>query len=73
MNNRYANNPSYKKVVDIWKRLDPLLQEERNRALIATDTMESLIRLKDAFESALFLVKPKMTSGLVEQQRLFQL
>lgn len=60
-----------KKIILIWKNASKLLEEIRRNEIKNCSTPKELMCLRDAFESALFLYKPKDTSGLVEQQKYF--
>jgi hypothetical protein len=55
-----------------WKAAGPRLAELRQRELESIDTQQALLSLADAFESCRLRFPPEPTSGLVEQQRLFQ-
>lgn len=58
--------------VENWKETGPELERIRRREIRATDTPTALSALSSAFAAALFLnPKPRPSSGLVEQQRLF--
>ncbi len=55
-----------------WQAAGPRLAELRQRELEAVDTRQSLLNLADAFESCRLHFRPEPTSGLIEQQALFQ-
>jgi hypothetical protein len=54
-----------------WKSAGPVLEQLRVEAIRRSDTAAAIEQLSDAFESALHHIPPALTSGLVEQQRLF--
>jgi hypothetical protein len=55
-----------------WKRAAPVLDKIRVRSIRASDTAQAILQLQDAFESALLHYPASLSSGLVEQQRLFR-
>jgi len=58
--------------VQCWKAAGPRLAEMRQRELEAADTQRAMLNLADAFESCRLHFRPAPTSGLIEQQALFQ-
>lgn len=54
-----------------WKLAAPELERQRRREVRATDTVQAMQLLDDAFESGVWLSPPRPTSGLVEQQAVF--
>jgi hypothetical protein len=54
-----------------WEAVGPVLARLRGEAIRNTDTAAAIEQLSDAFESARLHYQPPLTSGLVEQQRLF--
>ncbi|MBI1869975.1 MAG: hypothetical protein HYS07_02140 [Chlamydiae bacterium] len=67
-----TNHVLMKNWVQSWKRTGEILSRLKKDELHAMDTKMSIELLEDAFQSALFLRGPSNTSGLIEQQRLFQ-
>lgn len=57
--------------VRAWQAAEPVLDHLRTEAIRQANTAESIELLSDAFDSARFHCTPSLTSGLVEQQRLF--
>ena len=57
--------------VQTWKVAGPLLEQIRAEEIRAADTVKSMEILDDAFSSAVWLNKPRPSSGLVEQQEIF--
>ena len=62
-----------KRWVATWRDAGPALDEQGRRELEQLDTPSALRMLAAAFEFALANAPPSDTSGLVEQQRYFQL
>jgi hypothetical protein len=58
--------------VATWREAGPALDEQARRELEQLETVTALRQLAAAFEFALANAPPSDTSGLVEQQRLFQ-
>jgi hypothetical protein len=58
--------------VSRWQTVGPILEELRQKEIAGIDTQRWLLSLADAFESCRLLYPPLPTSGLVEQQALFQ-
>lgn len=56
--------------VERWKLLGPELEKLRRAQLPQMDTIQAMLALSDASESALRRYSPLPTSGLVEQQAL---
>ena len=54
-----------------WQAVGPVLDHLRTEAIRQANTAESIELLSDAFDSAMLHCTPSLTSGLVEQQRLF--
>ena len=54
-----------------WQTAGPVLEKLRAEAIRNSDTAAAIEQLSDAFESALRHYPPMITSGLVEQQRIF--
>lgn len=67
---------SYKEMMRSWvKRWEGagfVLERLKREELVNANTQKAIELLDDAFESAIRLNPPMPTSGLVEQQRLFQ-
>jgi|HubBroStandDraft_2_1064218.scaffolds.fasta_scaffold442177_2 hypothetical protein len=61
-----------KKWVETWKTTGPLLEKIRREEIRKTSTVKAMQNLADAFDSAAFLYPLRPSSGLVEQQALFQ-
>lgn len=55
-----------------WRAAGAALAAQRAAELERLDTASALAQLADLFEHALRHGEPLLTSGLVEQQRLFQ-
>jgi hypothetical protein len=60
-----------KELVMIWKRAAPLLEEQRERDIRASDTARDIRAFDDLVEDALRRFPPKESSGMVEMQRYF--
>ena len=58
--------------VAVWQQAGPALDEQRRRDLEQLDTPDALRQLAAAFALAIATTPPSDTSGLVEQQRIFQ-
>lgn len=58
--------------VERWKVVDKIIKEERKRKWSEIPLSRTIQNLNSAFKSAIFLNKPSLTSGLVEQQRYFR-
>ncbi len=58
--------------VDAWRRAAPMLEEERRRRLRALTQDEAAAAIDALFNLSVSLARPRATTGLVEQQRLFQ-
>ncbi len=54
-----------------WEELGPILEDLRAASLRLVDTQEAIAAFELAYKSARLNSKPRETSGLVEQQRLF--
>ncbi len=61
-----------KEWVAAWKRAGPELERIRFENVRRTKTADALQQLSDAFEWALRQYGPRASSGLVEQQAVFQ-
>ena len=61
----------YQEYVDRWKRLGPLLEEQREADVRASDTVSNIAAFGRLWTSAVRDWPPTDTSGLVEQQRFF--
>ncbi len=57
--------------VERWKAVNEITQKERKRSWLVVPLSQIIENLDDAFRSAIYLRKASLTSGLVEQQRLF--
>ena len=57
--------------VERWKAVNEITQKERKRSWVVIPLSQTIENLDDAFQSALYLRKASLTSGLVEQQRFF--
>ncbi len=55
-----------------WREAGKGLAEIKRAELRALDTRVALQQLADAFEAALLIGPARATSGLVEQQRIFE-
>lgn len=58
--------------VSTWRRAEGALAGLKREELERLDTSVALCQLEDAFEHALRTASPTTTSGLVDQQRVFQ-
>jgi hypothetical protein len=58
--------------VAAWKRAAPELERLRREEIRRTNTAEAIAQLSDAFEWAMRTLPPRPSSGLVEQQAIFQ-
>jgi hypothetical protein len=61
-----------KKWVETWKTTGPILEKIRRDEIRKVSTMQAMQHLAGAFDSAAFMHPPRKSSGLVEQQALFQ-
>ena len=61
----------YKERIMAWKRAGPELERIRMAEIRKADTTRAIIALDGPFQSALLHYKPRLSSGLVEQQRIF--
>ena len=61
----------YQEYVERWKRLSPLLEEQREADVRASDTVSNIAAFGRLWTSAVREWPPTDTSGLVEQQRFF--
>ena len=57
--------------VQAWKHAGPALQAVKKAELRALSTAAALAQLADHYDYALRTATPTITSGLVEQQRVF--
>ena len=67
------HDPNAKRWVETWKRAGPKLAAIKARELRAFDYAANLERLDEMLDWACEHARPRLTSGLVEQQRLFQI
>lgn len=58
--------------VEMWKTTGPELEKIRRREIREVDLFQCMANLDDVFAAALSQSKPRLSSGLVEQQALFQ-
>ena len=58
--------------VEKWARVGPKLEAIRRRELRAMTYEERIKAIRSVLQLGTLLGKPRSTSGLVEQQRLFQ-
>jgi len=63
---------AYKKFLQAWASVDPLLESLRTLEIKNTNTKKALAFLLPAFESAQLHNSPSSSSGLVEQQKYFR-
>ena len=61
----------HRRWVEQWRIAGPKLEEIRREELRNVDVARAIAILNDAYESARRTSLPRITSGLVEQQRLF--
>jgi hypothetical protein len=61
----------YREYVERWKRVGPLLEEQREADVRASDTVSNVAAFGRLWNEAVRVWPPGPTSGLVEQQRLF--
>ena len=61
-----------KKWVATWKTAGPLLEKIRRDEIRKVSTVEAMQLLAGAFDSGAFMFPLRKSSGLVEQQALFQ-
>ena len=54
-----------------WLKAGPALERVQARELAAVDVPKAILLLEDAFLSALRHSPPRLSSGLVQQQRWF--
>lgn len=72
MNHRYFTNPEVVNAVKNWQRVSEQLESFRNEEIININVQESLESLAELFEDAILKTPLTKTSGLIEQQALFQ-
>ena len=56
--------------VQTWKQAAPELEAIRRREIAESDNLHVLALLEDAFNQALETTAPRLSSGLVDMQRL---
>jgi hypothetical protein len=56
-----------------WEKTGPILEELRWKSIREADTLEAIAAFDGAFQTAVRDFPPKAWSGLIEQQRLFQM
>ena len=56
-----------------WEKTGPILEELRWKSIREADTVRAIAAFDGAFQTAVRDIPPKPWSGLIEQQRLFQL
>ena len=66
-----SNADEIKKWVQAWKRAGPALLAVKKAELRSLSTASALAELADHFAYALRTATPTISSGLVEQQRIF--
>jgi len=59
--------------VDAWKRATPMLESVRRENTRAAETVSSIAAFRGMALAKVKTHPPALTSGLVEQQRLFRL
>ena len=57
--------------VNNWKETGEILEKLRREEIRNLNITEEIMSLSDASEAALKMYPPKLTSGLIEMQRLF--
>lgn len=55
-----------------WKRVAPILEEERKNRIRSMNTMEFIEATSDLYDFCIRTMEPRLTSGLVIQQALFR-
>lgn len=60
-----------KEYVERWKRVGPLLEEQREEDVRRSDTISNIAVFGRLWQDAIRAWPPLPTSGLVEQQRIF--
>jgi len=58
--------------VENWKRVSPILEKIETKELRTKDNTETIRRLIPMIDWCIKRAVPRTTSGLIEQQRLFQ-
>jgi hypothetical protein len=56
-----------------WEKTGPILEEMRRKSIRGANTLQAIAAFDGAFQTAVRDFPPKPWSGLIEQQRLFQL
>lgn len=56
-----------------WQELSPVLERERLESIRRADTVASMEAFEMLYQSARATMPPRTSSGLVEQQRWFQM
>jgi len=64
--------PEIRRWVETWREADRALSLLKRETLRQLETREALRQLADAFDLAVATAPRTSTSGLVDQQRLFQ-
>jgi hypothetical protein len=67
-----AEKQQLKQWVETWKRAGPELERFRYEELRALTHEQSMAAIQDLLELGYQFARPRQTSGLVEQQRLFR-
>lgn len=55
-----------------WRRVAPILEEERRSRIRNMNTMEFIEATSDLYDFCLRTMEPRLTSGLIIQQALFR-
>ena len=61
-----------KRRINTWKKAAPELERIRMVEIRNADTEKAIIALNGPFQSTMIHYKPRPSSGLVEQQKLFK-
>jgi hypothetical protein len=64
-------DPNAKRWVEVWKQTGPRLEELERQRLRNFRYEDHVAEIDELLELAFRFAKPRSTSGLVEQQRLF--
>jgi len=68
----FSDDEKIRAWVAAWRRAGPMLERVRRRELQALGPEEVAAAIDALFDLGVFLARPRATTGLVEQQRLFQ-
>ena len=65
-----SSKESMREWVNTWKKTGKLLEEIRRKEIRTSNLEQTILALNNAFLSAIWLEKPKKSSGLVEFHKI---